>query len=159
MTLSIREACPECGSPLFKKNGHIHNGKQTHQGKTCGRQFVVDATNRVVDAAHRFTHAQAVAEHEQDQTSVTRFVPSAFDGGQQLLDLKAGYVSAFVVPGPLFCYSAHSHHFVSCSYTKTHEKASKTPLRKRNMRQLATKGLMFGISVMRGDALSLQLST
>src|SRR5262245_27961334 len=51
--MSIREACPECGSQLFKKNGHIHNGKQNHQCKTCGRQFVVDATNRVIDAEHR----------------------------------------------------------------------------------------------------------
>jgi transposase-like protein len=38
---------------MFKKNGHIHNGKQNHQCKTCGRQFVVDATNRVIDAEHR----------------------------------------------------------------------------------------------------------
>jgi transposase-like protein len=53
MTMSMREACPGCGSQLFKKNGHIHNGKQNHQCKTCGRQFVVDATNRVIDAAQR----------------------------------------------------------------------------------------------------------
>ena len=51
--MSIREACPECGSQLFKKNGHIHNGKQNHQCQTCGRQFVVDATNRVMDAERR----------------------------------------------------------------------------------------------------------
>lgn len=31
----------------------IHTGKQNHQCKTCGRQFVVDATKRVIDAAHR----------------------------------------------------------------------------------------------------------
>jgi hypothetical protein len=53
MTLSIREVGPECGAPRFKKNGHIHNGKQNHQGQTCGRHFVVDATKRVIDAAHR----------------------------------------------------------------------------------------------------------
>jgi IS1 family transposase len=27
-------------SPNYKKNGHIHNGKQNHQCKDCGRQFV-----------------------------------------------------------------------------------------------------------------------
>ena len=43
MTMSVREACPECGSQLFKKNGHIHNGKQNHQGKDCSRQFVLTA--------------------------------------------------------------------------------------------------------------------
>ena len=48
MTMSVRGACPECRSQQFKKNGHIHNGKQNHQCKVCGRQFVVDATNRVV---------------------------------------------------------------------------------------------------------------
>jgi IS1 family transposase len=36
----IREACPQCQSPKCKKNGHIHNGKQNHQCKDCGRQFV-----------------------------------------------------------------------------------------------------------------------
>jgi IS1 family transposase len=36
----IRDVCPQCQSPKFKKNGHIHNGKQNHQCKDCGRQFV-----------------------------------------------------------------------------------------------------------------------
>jgi IS1 family transposase len=53
---------PECGSPRFKKNGHIHNGKQNHQCKTCGRQFVVDATNRVIDAAHRLVVERLLCE-------------------------------------------------------------------------------------------------
>jgi insertion element IS1 protein InsB len=47
-SMSTTEACPECGSQQVKKNGHIHNGKQNHQCKACGRQFVVAATNRVV---------------------------------------------------------------------------------------------------------------
>jgi len=48
MTVSMRDACPECGAQQFKKNGHIHNGKQNHQCKECGRQFVLDATKRVI---------------------------------------------------------------------------------------------------------------
>jgi insertion element IS1 protein InsB len=36
----IRDVCPRCQSPKFKKNGHIHNGKQKHHGHDCGRQFV-----------------------------------------------------------------------------------------------------------------------
>ena len=36
----IREVCPQCQSPQFKKNGHIHNGKQNHHCHDCGRQFV-----------------------------------------------------------------------------------------------------------------------
>ena len=40
MGMVIREVCPRCKSPTYKKNGHIHNGKQNHQCKDCGRQFV-----------------------------------------------------------------------------------------------------------------------
>jgi insertion element IS1 protein InsB len=36
----IRDMCPRCQSPKYKKNGHIHNGKQNHQCHDCGRQFV-----------------------------------------------------------------------------------------------------------------------
>jgi insertion element IS1 protein InsB len=36
----IRDVCPQCKSPKSKKNGHIHTGKQNHQCKNCGRQFV-----------------------------------------------------------------------------------------------------------------------
>ncbi len=46
--MGIRDACPKCRAQQFKKNGHIHTGKQNHQCKTCGRQFVFHADNRVV---------------------------------------------------------------------------------------------------------------
>jgi insertion element IS1 protein InsB len=46
--MSVRGACPACGSMQFKKNGHIHSGKQNHQCKACGRQFVTDATDRSI---------------------------------------------------------------------------------------------------------------
>jgi insertion element IS1 protein InsB len=36
----IRAVCPRCKSSKYKKNGHIHNGKQNHQCHDCGRQFV-----------------------------------------------------------------------------------------------------------------------
>jgi IS1 family transposase len=35
-----REVCPRCKSAKYKKNGHIHNGKQNHHCHDCGRQFV-----------------------------------------------------------------------------------------------------------------------
>ena len=38
----IREVCPNCGSEKYKKNGHIHSGKQNYRCKECGRQFVMD---------------------------------------------------------------------------------------------------------------------
>jgi insertion element IS1 protein InsB len=36
----IRDVCPQCRSPKYKRNGHIHNDKQNHLCKACGRQFV-----------------------------------------------------------------------------------------------------------------------
>jgi insertion element IS1 protein InsB len=36
----IRDVCPQCQSSKYKKNGHIHSGKQNHQCHDCGRQFV-----------------------------------------------------------------------------------------------------------------------
>ena len=36
----IRDVCPRCKAPKYKKNGHIHNSKQNHHCHDCGRQFV-----------------------------------------------------------------------------------------------------------------------
>jgi hypothetical protein len=36
----IREVCPRCKSPTYKKNGHIHNGTQHPLCHDCGRQCV-----------------------------------------------------------------------------------------------------------------------
>ena len=36
----VREVCPRCQSPKYKRNGHIHNGKPNHHCHDCGRQFV-----------------------------------------------------------------------------------------------------------------------
>src|SRR5215475_5275022 len=51
--MAVRDACPGCGSSHFKKNGHIHNGKQNHQCKACGRQFVASAEERIIVAEQR----------------------------------------------------------------------------------------------------------
>lgn len=34
--------CPRCGSRKVVKNGRIHNSKQNHKCRDCGRQFVED---------------------------------------------------------------------------------------------------------------------
>jgi insertion element IS1 protein InsB len=49
----LREDCPQCGSTRHKKNGHIHNGKQNHRCKACGRQFVGEFAQRRISAEHR----------------------------------------------------------------------------------------------------------
>jgi insertion element IS1 protein InsB len=57
-----RDACPACASPQFKKNGHIHTGKQNHRCKQCGRQFVGHAENRLIDEGHRSLVARLLRE-------------------------------------------------------------------------------------------------
>jgi insertion element IS1 protein InsB len=36
----VRDVCPPCQSPKYKKNGHSHHGKPNHHGHACGRQLV-----------------------------------------------------------------------------------------------------------------------
>ena len=42
-------SCPNCGLSQIKLNGHTHYGKQNHQCKNCGRQFV-ENSQRISDA-------------------------------------------------------------------------------------------------------------
>jgi insertion element IS1 protein InsB len=44
----VRETCPQCGSKRYKRNGHIHTGKQNHRCKACGRAFVLTPENRPI---------------------------------------------------------------------------------------------------------------
>ena len=46
-------ACPSCQSSLIKRNGHIHNGKQNHRCLECGRQFVLEPTQKLIDPTTR----------------------------------------------------------------------------------------------------------
>lgn len=49
----VRDGCPQCGSKCYKKNGHIHNGKQNHLCKVCGRQFVLLADHSLISDEQR----------------------------------------------------------------------------------------------------------
>jgi transposase-like protein len=51
--LTPREACPQCGSRSYKRNGHIHTGKQNHRCKVCGRAFVLNPENSVITEEQR----------------------------------------------------------------------------------------------------------
>ena len=55
-------ACPNCSSTTIKKNGHIHNGKQNHQCLNCGRQFVIDPQNKIINDERRSLIRQALLE-------------------------------------------------------------------------------------------------
>lgn len=41
-------SCSSCTSERIIKNGRIHNGKQKHRCKSCGRQFVEDPQNKII---------------------------------------------------------------------------------------------------------------
>ena len=43
--------CPDCLSSRVVKNGRIHNGKQNFKCRECGRQFVQDPQNKIIDQA------------------------------------------------------------------------------------------------------------
>jgi transposase-like protein len=58
----VRDACPGCGSTQFEKNGHIHSGKQNHQCKACGRQFVASAEERIISDEQRTLIAHLLRE-------------------------------------------------------------------------------------------------
>ena len=60
--------------PNSSRTGQIHHGTQNHQCRTCGRQFVVDATNRLIGTgtAHG-SGPVAICE----KISPTRYLPRA----------------------------------------------------------------------------------
>lgn len=41
--------CPACSSSHVVRNGRIHNGKQNFKCRDCGRQFVQEPQNKVID--------------------------------------------------------------------------------------------------------------
>src|SRR6266403_5201978 len=49
----MRKACPRCGSTWYKRNGHIHTGKQNHRCKVCGRAFVLNPEHQVITEEQR----------------------------------------------------------------------------------------------------------
>ena len=40
--------CPSCQTTKIVKNGRIHNGKQNHKCRACGRQFVEDSQQKII---------------------------------------------------------------------------------------------------------------
>src|SRR5262245_4389169 len=51
--LTPRDACSQCGSQWYKRNGHIHTGKQNHHCKHCGWAFVLTPENSMISEEQR----------------------------------------------------------------------------------------------------------
>lgn len=49
----VIEVCLECQSNRYKKNGHTRTGKQNHQCKACGRQFVASPEDHLISDKQR----------------------------------------------------------------------------------------------------------
>jgi len=45
---NLKQACPNCGSLQTIKNGSTHNGKPKCQCNECGRQFVLNSSQKIV---------------------------------------------------------------------------------------------------------------
>ena len=45
---NLKKPCPSCGSIQTIKNGSTHNGKSKCQCKECGRQFVLNPSQKTV---------------------------------------------------------------------------------------------------------------
>jgi C4-type Zn-finger protein len=67
----VREACPECGSDRYKKNGHTRHSKQNHHCKACGRQFVSTAENLIIAHEQRTLIEHLLCERISLRASVT----------------------------------------------------------------------------------------
>ncbi|NBD17959.1 MAG: hypothetical protein GVY04_18055 [Cyanobacteria bacterium] len=46
-------SCPACNSERIVKNGKIHNDKQNHRCRDCGRQFVEEPQNLPISQSTR----------------------------------------------------------------------------------------------------------
>jgi len=44
---------PVCGSRDFVKNGHLASGAQNHKCKACGRQFVAEPKQKLIETHTR----------------------------------------------------------------------------------------------------------
>src|SRR5215831_6987890 len=60
--MTPRETCPQCGSTWFKRNGHIHSGKQNHRCRRCGRAFVLNPENHIISEEQRTLIARLLLE-------------------------------------------------------------------------------------------------
>ena len=49
----LRDACLRRGSQWYKRNEHMHTGRQNHRCKLCGRAFVLHPENQVITVEQR----------------------------------------------------------------------------------------------------------
>jgi transposase-like protein len=60
--MNQKTICPQYGSVRYRRNGRTHTGKPTHRCKDCGRQFVLNAENRLISDTDRALVKRLLAE-------------------------------------------------------------------------------------------------
>lgn len=61
-------ACPQCDSKAFKKNGFTRHGKQNHRCLDCGRQF---SRELEIETISKAGETQLFAIHESKVIEIT----------------------------------------------------------------------------------------
>jgi insertion element IS1 protein InsB len=57
--LTSRPDCPRCRSNHIVKNGRIHNKKPKYKCQNCGRQFVGNPNNKIINK-HRLDYLDKI---------------------------------------------------------------------------------------------------
>ncbi len=87
MMLSSLPKCPDCASTNVVKNGRIHNGKQNHKCNDCGRQFVKDPQNKIIDDVTKALIDRLLLE-KLPLTGIARVVDVSEPWLQQYVNVK-----------------------------------------------------------------------
>ncbi len=61
----MTQACPQCNSNAFKRNGYTRHGKQNHRCLNCGRQFSLPGTLESELSHHSFKLLDRVMKEGQ----------------------------------------------------------------------------------------------
>lgn len=93
--------CPRCLSTSVVKNGHIHNGKQNHICKECGRQFVLfpdkepvsDETKSMIDKLllERISLAGIARVTGVSESWLQKYVNNKLDEVPKSIEFKSGF--------------------------------------------------------------------
>ena len=93
--------CPRCSSTSVVKNGHIHNGKQNHICKECGRQFVLfpdkqpisNETKALIDKLllERISLAGIARVVGVSESWLQRYVNNKLESTPQKIELPDGF--------------------------------------------------------------------
>ena len=91
--------CPSCQSTWVVKSGKIHNGKQNHKCRNCGRQFffapqnqpISEGTKRLIDKLllEKIPLAGIARVAEVSESWLQEYVNKKYEGTPRQVNVKA----------------------------------------------------------------------